>query len=105
MTIKLSKLAKQDLDAIRDYTVETWGREQWLKYYRGLAHTLERIEADPDIGRDRYLFVEGMRSINFEKHTVFFKRLKAANNEPVILRIVHQRRHMPALVYYEDLDG
>ena len=26
----------------------------------------------------------------------------AAGDEPVILRIVHQRRNMPALVYFED---
>lgn len=105
MTIKLSRLARQDLDAIRDYTVEAWGREQWLKYYRGLVAVFERIEANPEASRDRHLFVKGMRSINFEKHTIFFARLKAANSEPVILRIVHQRRYMPALVYYEDLDG
>jgi toxin ParE1/3/4 len=36
---------------------------------------------------------------------IFYKRLDAADGAAVILRIVHQRRNMPALVYYEDLDG
>jgi len=105
MSIKLADLAQQDLDDIRRYTVEVWGREQWLEYYRGLVMAFERISADPKVGRDRRLFVEGMRSVNFEKHVIFFKSLKSADNAPVILRIIHQRRHMPALVYYEDMDG
>ena len=28
----------------------------------------------------------------------------AAADEPVTLRIVHQRRNMPALLYFEDID-
>ncbi len=105
MSIKLADLAQQDLDDIRRYTVETWGREQWMKYYRGLVKTFERISKDPKTGRDRCLFVDGLRSVNFEKHVIFFKPLNAAGGAPVILRIAHQRRHMPALVYYEDLDS
>jgi hypothetical protein len=32
-------------------------------------------------------------------------RLEAAKGAPVVLRIVHQKRHLPALVYYDDLDA
>ncbi|KIC38843.1 plasmid stabilization protein ParE [Ruegeria sp. ANG-R] len=105
MSILLSDLAQSDLDEIRQYTIETWGRSQWLRYYRGLVVAFERISEDPGIGRDRRLFVAGMRSVNYEKHTIFFKPLDAAGGAAVILRIVHQRRNMPALVYYEDLDS
>ncbi len=61
--------------------------------------------ANPDGGRDRCLFAAGMRSVNYGRHVIFFARIAAAGGDPVILRIVHQRRHMPALVYFEDLDG
>ena len=105
MTIRLSRLARRDLDEIRRYTVETWGREQWLKYYRGLVRTFEGITTDPDSGRDRSLFAAGLRSVNYRRHVVFFARIAAANDEPVVLRIVHQRRNMPALVYFEDISG
>ena len=105
MTIRLSGLAKADIEDIRDYTVETWGRDQWLIYYLQLVTAFERITEDPDIGRDRSLFVPGMRSVNCQRHVIFFKRLNAADGAAVILRIVHQRRNMPALVYYEDLDA
>ena len=105
MTIRLSRLARQDLDDIRRYTLEAWGRPQWLKYYRGLIRAFEGIMANPDGGRDRSLFATGLRSVNYEKHVIFFARVAAADDAPVILRIVHQRRHMPALAYFEDLDA
>jgi toxin ParE1/3/4 len=105
MKIRVSSLAQSDLDKIRRYTIEIWGREQWLKYYHGLVQVFARISADPTTGRDRGLFVEGMRSVNFEKHTIFFKPLDAAEGAPAILRIIYQRQHMPALIYYEDLGG
>lgn len=105
MTIRLSRLARRDFDDIRRYTLETWGRSQWLTYYRGLVRTFEAIAADPNGGRDRSLFATGLRSVNYRRHVVFFARIAAADGEPVILRIVHQRRNMPALTYYEDIGG
>lgn len=50
------------------------------------------------------LFVPGMRSLNCEKHVIFYQRLDAAKGAPVVLRIADQRRYLPALVYYDDLD-
>lgn len=105
VSILLSRLARADLEEIRRYTVETWGRAQWLVYYRKLVQGFETIARHPDAGRDRSLFVPGMRSLNCEKHVIFYQRLDAAKGAPVILRIVHQKRHLPALVYYEDLDA
>ena len=105
MTIRLSRLARQDLDDIRAYTIETWGRDQWLKYYLGLVRAFEDITANPERGRDRSLFATGLRSVNYERHVIFFAQIAAAGGSPVILRIVHQRRNLPALVYFEDMDG
>jgi len=103
MKFHLSNLARADLEDIRTYTVDTWGRDQWLAYYRQIVRAFERIAAHPDAGRDRSLFVSGMRSINCEKHVIFYKCLAVADDAPVILRIIHQKRHMPALIYYDDL--
>ena len=105
MTIRLSRPARRDLDDIRQYTVKTWGRKQWLTHYRGLVRAFEGIAADPDGGRDRSLFAAGLRSVNYGRHVIFFARIAAAGDEPVIARIVHQRRNMPALVYFEDIGG
>ena len=105
MTIRLSRPARRDLDDIRQYTVETWGRAQWLRYYRGLVRAFERIAADPDGGRDRSLFAAGLRSVDCGRHVIVFARIAAAGGEPVILRIVHRRRNMPALAYFDDIEG
>ena len=105
MTIRLSRRARRDLDDIRRYTNDTWGRNQWLTYYRGLVRAFEAIAADPDGGRDRSLFAAGLRSLNFGRHVIFFARIDAAGGEPVVLRIVHQRRNLPALVYFDDIGG
>jgi toxin ParE1/3/4 len=105
MALQLSSRAMADLEEIRIYTIENWGKAQWLSYYRQLVAAFQRITDRPELGKDRSLFVEGMRSINCESHVIFYKRLDAAGNAPVVLRIVHQSRHMPALVYYDDLDS
>ena len=105
MTIRLSRLARADLDEIRTYTVETWGRDQWLRYYSGLVDAFERITENPMTGRSRDLFAPGLRSLGFERHLIFFAPIAAADSAPVILRIVHRRRYLPALVYYDDLDA
>ena len=105
MTIRLSRRARRDLDQIRRYAVETWGRDQWIVYYRGLVRIFEAISNNPYSGRDRSLFAPGLRSLTYRRHVVFFARIAAADDEPVILRIVHERRNMPALVYFDDLKG
>ena len=105
MTVKLSHLARQDLEDIRTHTLERWGSAQWLDYYRGLVGALEKIEANLMSGRSRDLFRKEMRSVNYGRHIIFFSPVDAAGGALVVLRILHQRRHLPALVYYDDLDG
>jgi len=105
MTIRLSRRARRDLDEIRRFTVETWGREQWLAYYEGLVRTFEQTAADPEGGRDRSLFAPGLRSLTYRRHLVFFARIASAGDAPVIVRIVHQRRNLPALAYFDDIGG
>ena len=67
--------------------------------------TFKAIANNPEGGRDRSLFAPGLRSLTHRRHVVFFARVATADDEPVILRIVHERRNMPALVYFDDLEG
>ena len=62
MKIFLSKLALSDLDEIRQYIIESWGRKQWLQYYSGLVLPFEQISNDLSAGQDRRYFVDEMRS-------------------------------------------
>lgn len=105
MAIRLAALVRRDLDEVCAHTTQRWGEAQWLSYYRGLVATLERIEADPMTGRARDLFRPGMRSVACERHVVFLTPIVAAGGAPVVLRILHGRRNLAALRYYEDLDA
>jgi toxin ParE1/3/4 len=70
MTIHLTRSARQDLEAIRTFTVDRWGRQQWLNYYRGMAAVLEQIAAAPDAGRNRDVLFPGVRSISYKAHLI-----------------------------------
>ena len=70
-----------------------------------MVEVFERIAINPDRGRDRSLFAPGLRSLNYRRHIVLYAGIDAAGGEPVILRIVHQRRNLPALVYFEEIGG
>ena len=102
---ELSGRARRDLDEVRDWTIETWGRAQWQAYYGALAVAFRRIASDPDCGRPRDLLATGMRSLACEKHLIFFAPLASHGGQPVILRILHHRRNLGAMNYYEDLEG
>ena len=106
MTIRLSRLARRDLEDIRRYTPGTWGREQWAKYYQRLVRAFEGIMANPDRGRDRSLFAAGMRSVNYggARHLFAAQAIEPTTRvHPV--GWFHQHHNMPALVYCEDLDA
>ena len=104
MTIRLSRRALKYIEDIRAYTLEHWAVEQWLHYFAGLSAAMERIGEDPNCGRPRDLMLKGMRSLPHEKHVIFFLPVKVGGSSAAILRIVHQRRNLAALNYYEDLD-
>jgi len=105
MSYFLSRLARADLADIRDYTEQKWGETQWLQYYAGLVKTFENIAERPHLGQDRSLLLEGMRSVVFKRHIVFFKCYPQTKGAPVILRIAHEKRLLSVLQYYDDLDG
>ena len=100
--IRLTRQARKDLEEIRAFTVETWGQDQWHRYFAGLAAMFERVAADKFCGRPRDDLRFRMRSIDFQKHLIFFETIAHAGGETVILRIVHQRRDLAAWSYSDD---
>ncbi len=105
MTIRLSRKAMADIEDIRAYTLERWAVDQWRHYFAGLSSVMDRIAENPDCGRPRDLMLHGMRSTPYEKHIIFFLPVQIGVRRAAILRIVHQRRNLAALTYYEDIDG
>lgn len=105
MRFRLSLQALQDLEEIRAFTIEHWGRGQWISYFSGLSIAFERIAADPSCGRPRPLIRSRMRSLVHERHLIFFETPAMPGDRVAILRIVHERRNLAALSYHDDLDG
>jgi len=98
--VRLAPLARRDLDEIWDYTAATWGEARAERYLSDIAAGFDRIAAAPARGRDRSVFLDGLRSITVKRHEVFWVVRPEA---PVVLRVVHQRRNWAALVYADRL--
>lgn len=84
---RLSESARQDLISIRDYTRETWGRAQAVKYLAQLEQRLEWLAANPNLGRGRDEVRQGYFSFPEERHMIFYR---IAENCIEVLGIVHQ---------------
>ena len=105
MRFRLSHQALKDIEDIRAFTVERWGREQWMRYFAGLSTTFERIANDPSCGQPRHLIRKRMRSLSYEHHIIFFETAREQGGRIAILRIVHERRDFTALSYHDDLEA
>lgn len=99
--VRLSLLAKQDIEDIRSFTVEHWGREQWLRYFGALAAGFDRILENPDVGRLRPLIGQGVRSVPCQEYLIFYR--SGRDGRPVVLRIIHERRNLAAQSCEDDL--
>ena len=102
---KLTGAARRDLLQIRQFTIERWGREQWLRYFAGLSEAFEQIAADPECGRPRDVLSKGLRSLTYETHMIFFGPVRHASGAVVILRVLHQRQNLAALKFFQELEG
>jgi len=93
-TYRLGERAEFDLAAILDYTVDTWGEEQAVKYFAKLTPCFELLTVTPYLGRACDALSPGLRRIEEGKHVVFYR---VADDDIRISRILHQgylpRRH------------
>lgn len=103
-TVRLTLTAQRDLAQIRDFTTENWGAAQWRSYFLGLSHAFETIAQNPNTGRPRDVIRNGLRSLPYESHLIFFRPVRHAGGAVVILRILHQRQNLAALQFMQDLE-
>jgi toxin ParE1/3/4 len=83
--------ARNELDAIADYTIETWGENQQRKYMMEIEATISKLNTNPEKqGKDCSDIYPGLRSISHESHYFIFYRVKEQTVE--ILRVLHQKR-------------
>ena len=80
--------ARDDLDGIWDYTLETWGRVQAKTYLRALSRTFKTLAGNPELGRIRDDVYRGLRVYPSGKHLIFYL---AIDNGIGILRVLLER--------------
>lgn len=69
---RLTPRAAADLDAIAEYTIETWGPAQMEEYLRSMNSRFEWLARNPLAGRDRNDVHPGYRSFLEGSHIIFY---------------------------------
>lgn len=94
MTFRLAQAAIADLQAIDDYTVQTWSADQADRYLSMLWDTFEHIAADPVRWRLRPELHPDCRICVAGRHAILFR---TKDDSVEIARVLHDamdfRRH------------
>jgi toxin ParE1/3/4 len=71
-SFRLTPRAAADLDAIADYTIETWGLAQLETYLMGFNNRFQWLADNPLAGRERNDVQPGFRSYPEASHIIFY---------------------------------
>lgn len=85
----LSPAAQADLEQIWDYTYGHWDVDQAEHYVRELQRAINRIAANPLIGRACDEIRPGYRKMAAGSHVLFYR--VTADEIVDVVRILHQR--------------
>jgi toxin ParE1/3/4 len=86
--IYVSAQAEADIDAIAEYTANTWGPVQTDVYLAKLEDGFALLARNPLLGRSCDSIREGLRRHEIEKHVVFYRIVTGGIR---IVRVLHQR--------------
>ena len=95
---RFSRLARLDLIEIADYTVDTWGLQQSIRYLDSLEGCFRQLARSPGIGRPCERIQPGYRRMEHQMHVVFYK---ADRDGILISRILHKSM-LPSRQMIED---
>ena len=87
MKVRLSPLARRDLDLIWTFTVERWGKVVAERYARDLAADFDRLAANPRQGMDVAFIRPGYRRLPARSHSIYYR---IETDAIVVIRILHQ---------------
>jgi toxin ParE1/3/4 len=86
----LSPLAADDLEDVFDYTLTTWGFEQFERYRKRLNQALDKIAQEPEVvgSRSRDDLFPGCRVFRVEHHYLVYRKGPKAIE---VGRVLHER--------------
>lgn len=88
LRVHTSHAAALDLEEIWLYSFEEWDEEQADRYYDQLIDGIEKLIDNPELGKSRETIRTGYRSIQINRHVVYY-RVDA--DVILISRILHER--------------
>lgn len=95
MKLAWSNLAKAELRALRDFSIERWGRKVAVRYLEDLRDVAKLLAQDP--GRARVL--KGPYRILRVRSHYLIAHVDLANNRLTVARVLHTamdiERHLP----------
>ncbi len=103
MAVKLSPLARTQIEDIWLYSEETWGEPKATAYIDGLFNLFESLPARQHMWRS--LPHESLRGVfyaAYREHLVFFRRLSGEGLG--VIAVLHQRQDIPNRLK-EDAEG
>ncbi len=89
MTIKYSKKAFSDLEAIWQYTHERWSKEQADRYVNLLFDEIDYIVLHPFSGVDLGAMRHNYHQSKVKSHIIFYK-INSKQQNITIMRILHE---------------
>tara|TARA_Y100000815_G_C13079018_1_gene401193 strand:- start:221 stop:514 length:294 start_codon:yes stop_codon:yes gene_type:complete len=87
----LSKKTQEDIDAIYDFGVHKFGGDHALNYLIELRAHFELLLSNPEIGKQRGEIKDGLYSLPYASHIIFYRILK---NQLKIVRVLHGSRDL-----------
>jgi toxin ParE1/3/4 len=64
--------AEQDISHIFEYSIETFGLVQAQQYNSELQVCLERLSANPNLGRNSFEIRANLKYFYFQSHTIYY---------------------------------
>lgn len=86
--VKLSAAAAQDIEDILDRSIADFGVQQTETYYESLAHCLELLGENPELGNAADDIRTGYRRFPHESHIIFYT---LEQSDVFVVRILHKR--------------
>ncbi len=88
-SFRLTPRAATDLDAIADYTIETFGSKQARRYCDALETCFQTIANNPKLGRSADQLAPELRRYEHQSHVVFYL---PEGQDALIVRVLHVSR-------------
>ncbi len=89
-SLKVTKLAQNDLIDIGSHTVEMWGYDQAEKYLSNIDAAFNALADDPSLATSRSDIKSELLAFKCGRHLIFLRVAKPSGIE--VLRVLHERR-------------